>query len=502
MKKIDYFIYICLVIIALASRVPLLEKIQSHWDGPQYSIAVVRYSLEQSTPAPPGYPLYIALGKFFYLFLHDPHSAILAVSVFGSVMGAITLYFVCKNVYNKFTGIAATTIFLTGSTFYYFGITAYAYGLLTFTSAFLAFVVYRIYVKHKNDGFLLGLIFGICFGIRPQEVLQIAPLFLLGLIYLSSKEKLKVLFAFIIITLLWLIPLLMTVGFQKYFDISISFAGNAFPHTPIGQHAELMLKGFLLSFGISSVFLLYYFWKFFYNIKNCYSVNYKMIFLYILWIIPGFLFNLLIRSDHAGYQMSYLTAFTILIAYAIWQCTKKKKLFYTLVVVIIAIFNLYWFFYDRDPSFIMPYRPTSFHYSDIRKNDLKAGGKVSYIQKNFNPKTTLIVTTDTLWRPYMYYLKKYHLSALSGLDKKDIKFKYLRFDAYNWNMSEYESRNLYFEIPQNITHLVFPDDNARFWIKNNTSVTHNLPGKSSITVIYIPKKAKLVYDYYSIKIIK
>ena len=52
-------------------RFPLIEKMQSHWDGPQYSIAVVRYSLIQETPAPPGYPLYIAMGRLFYFFTHD-----------------------------------------------------------------------------------------------------------------------------------------------------------------------------------------------------------------------------------------------------------------------------------------------------------------------------------------------------------------------------------------------------------------------------------------------
>src|SRR5579864_1750546 len=99
MKKFDYFLCFLFAIIAFISRAPLVEHIQSHWDGPQYSIAVVRYSYEQQTPAPPGYPLYIALGKLFYIFFQDPHKSILAISVFSSVIGSVILYLIGKNMF-------------------------------------------------------------------------------------------------------------------------------------------------------------------------------------------------------------------------------------------------------------------------------------------------------------------------------------------------------------------------------------------------------------------
>ena len=110
MKKIDVISCILIGIVAFFSRIPFLEKFQSFWDGPQYSIGIVRYSFVQQTPAAPGYPIFIGLGKFFYFFLHDPHSAIVAVSVLASVLGAITLYIVGLNIYNRLVGIAAATI--------------------------------------------------------------------------------------------------------------------------------------------------------------------------------------------------------------------------------------------------------------------------------------------------------------------------------------------------------------------------------------------------------
>src|SRR3990172_7970607 len=168
MEKKDYLICAVFALIALISRAPLVEKFQSHWDGPDYSIAVVRYSFEQHTPTPPGYPLYIATGKFFHIFFHDPHKAILFVSVFGSITGVIAFYLVGRKMYNSAVGITAATIFLTASTFYYFSLTPYGFELLIGAVMLLALSVYRIFVQKKQEGVYFGIVSAVYFGIRPQ----------------------------------------------------------------------------------------------------------------------------------------------------------------------------------------------------------------------------------------------------------------------------------------------------------------------------------------------
>jgi hypothetical protein len=502
MKKIDYILCLLISFTALASRVPLIEKFQSHWDGPQYTIAVVRYSFEQFTPAPPGYPLYIALGKLFYLFFNDPHKAILAVSVFGSLSGAIILYIVGMKMYHRQVGIAASTIFLTGSTFYYFGLTPYAYGLLIATTTLLAYIVYRIYIKKTHEGILLGAIIGICFAIRPQETIQIGPLYLLGVLSLSTKERLKALAVFLSITLLWFIPLTHSMGLQKYFTLSYEFAKTAIVNNSLIHHVELMIKGTLLSFGISSGFLLYYFWKYTKVKKSLLIKNKNILFFYIVWIAPGLIYNLFIRTEHAGYQMSYLSGLLILISYAIWKVTKKSRLLYIVIISIVAAFNLCWFFYDRDPTFTKPYRPTSFHYSDIRKNDLKTGSKVTFVQDKFDPKKTLVISTEVLWRPYSYYLRDYDYRALYSLDNKEEPYRRNIIYAKDWNMHESIDKDFTIITSPKITTVVFIDDAQSQWIKHYPFKSYKLPGNSTVTAISVAPKTKIIYNYHSIKISK
>src|SRR6266700_2199058 len=412
LNKVDYLLCILFALIAFISRAPLIEHIQSHWDGPQYSIAVVRYSFEQQTPAPLGYPIYIGLAKLFYIFFHDPHRSILAVSVFASVCGAIVLFLVGKYMFNRTVGIIATSIFLTGSTFYYFGLTAYPYLFLPVTDALLACIVYFIFIKKRQLGIAFGAVLGISFGIRPQELGLVGLLSIVGFLFLSNKQKAYAVLIFCIITLSWLVPLVHTSGgIKHYTEINVQAIKGDLIHYSLPHNSELMIKGFLLSFGISSIFLLYYLfalWR-----KKQFS-NWRVVLFYALWIVPGFYFNFFVRTEHAGYQMSYLEGFLFLIAYAVWKTTERSKKLTALAVFCIAVFNLSWFFYNRDPHYTKPYRPTSFHYSDIRKNDLQTGSKVNFVQKTFNPKKTLIITTDYLWRPYMYYLKHYKIIVLTS----------------------------------------------------------------------------------------
>lgn len=502
MSKKDFFIALVIFLTGILSRFPLIEKFQSHWDGPQYSIALVRFSLSQETPASPGYPLYIGLGKLFNFFINSPHLSLLTISALSGALGGLVFFVIGKKIFNTLTGFIASSIFLTGSTFYYFSLTAYPYILTPITSALLAYVSYLIFIKKKRVGLYFGLIVGISFGIRPQETILTWGLMMIGFIYLSTKEKIKSLVVFFVITLFWLIPIILsTGGITEYFFISVKFLRSAVINNTFQQHVELMLKGFLLSFGLSSVFLLYFAFKAI-KTKNVIKKNKKIIIFFCFWIIPGLLYNLILRTEHAGYQMTYLAGFLLIISYAIWNESYKHKYIVVSIIFLISIFNLYWFFYDRDPQFVKPYRPTSFHYSDIRKNDLKTGGKIKYIESNFDPNSTLIIATDVLWRPYMYYLKDYRLVDLSGLDIKTPSFKYTRRDSLNWTISQYVDKDMTVAIPKNIKKIVFTDDASFSWIKNYPYNIYSLPGRSRLTSISVDPLDKIIYDYHSLSILK
>lgn len=498
MKKIDYLICFILFTIGILSRAPFVEVFQSHWDGADYTIAIIRYSYEQFTPTPPGYPLYIALGKFFHLFIDDPHKAILTVSILASGVTASLIYLTGKLFFDKYVGIIASLIFLSGSTFYYFGLTPHGYTLIPIVYTVTASIVFNIYIQKKQNGILLGIITGLALGVRPQEIILIAPLILLGFTKLNIRERIKFVLFFTLLTLAWLLPLISVVGgIQKFISHNLTAATLGFPYRPISHNIEIMIKGFLLSFGISVFIPCILLLNRFRKTKVIIKEN-KIVIFFAIWMIPSILFNLVVRTEQAGYQIGYLTAALFIIAYSIRRITRKNTGIFLVIILSVVIFNLYWFFHDRDPNFIKPFRPVSFHYSDIRKNDIKTGSKVNYIKNNFNPDDTLLVAADVLWKPYSYYLKDFQIIALVALENNQSPYNYNRYEGKDWNMKHVVQKDFAIKIPQGVNKVIVMDDNGYEWVRDKSKRQILLPGNSSITVFNVLPNTTIQYGYHEI----
>ncbi|RJQ25588.1 hypothetical protein C4577_05490 [Candidatus Parcubacteria bacterium] len=506
-NKKDYIISSVLFLIGIFSRLPLVEKMQSHWDGPQYSIAMVRYSFEQQTPAPPGYPLYIVLGKLANMITDDPHRATLLVSVFFAGAGAIALYITGKTIFNRFVGSLSSLLFLSGPTFYYFGLTSYPYGLTPALASIFFLIGYLLIFKKKNCTVIFGIFFSLLIGFRPQDLFFFLPFYAWVLFSLPIRSIVNILLASLITFIAWFIPFVsLTAGsVDNYISLSRSFASaGALPvlsFNQIERYLVSIIKGYYLSFGLAGGFIVYFIVKAksLSSIKN--KITRKYIVLFGLWILPSFLFNLFIRSDHAGYQMIYLSALSILISYSIWSLFKKHK--NTLVVIVFALilYNLINFFRDRDPNYKIEYQPTTFHYTDIRKNDLQLAGKVEYINTKFDPGSTLIVATPTLWRPIMYHLPNFLIYEFDSLITNDPRFKNIRRDAKGWIYKEYKVDKFEFVIPQNINTLILFDNGSYNWMDGKKEIV-NLPGKSTITVVDVSPGEKYTYNLDKIKVQK
>src|SRR6476659_6864459 len=77
--------------IVLVSR--LLTMPRTFWESDEllFAAAVTKFDPWSSHPHPPGYPLYIGLGKFVALFTGDPFIALTALSVIACVVGYLAL---------------------------------------------------------------------------------------------------------------------------------------------------------------------------------------------------------------------------------------------------------------------------------------------------------------------------------------------------------------------------------------------------------------------------
>ncbi len=497
MKKIftnTYTISILLFVIGICTRIPFLEHFQSHWDGAEYSMAILHYSLVQDTPSPPGYPLYIFLGKIIYQFVHNPHTALLIVSVLFSGLTAY-LFFILGSIFlNKEIGIIASLIYLSSPVFYFLGITAHGYGITVAPLLLLIILIVRVIKYKKSHPILLGILFSITIGIRPQDSIFTTGLFLYSLFIINKPDKIKAIISFLLFTTLWFIPILSLVGGLIPYLQSLKNATttNAIPlptFTIIEGNIFQVIRGIFLTFGIGIIIFIS-------TIKFIHKKNFikvkknKYYILFLVWILPAFLFNIIIRSDQPGHQVSYLAGLIVVFSVLIFESFKGYTKVMYVIVMIICIFNIYNFFRDRDPDYKLVYTPTSFHYSEIQKNDIQLGSIIPYIVKHFNPNKTIIITSAQPWRPLTYHLNKFEVIDLEGLYTNDSHYTSVEQIGNYLTMQVQSNKKMEFQIPKKVYSLVFT-------VASTCSYIHQahikLPGNTCLTVLKV--KPNQVFSY-------
>ncbi len=73
--------------ISLAMRVPFRSRLAYHWDSAQFALAIVHYNISLGLPHIPGFFLYVMLGRVVNLFVGEPHTSLVWLSIFtGAAM--------------------------------------------------------------------------------------------------------------------------------------------------------------------------------------------------------------------------------------------------------------------------------------------------------------------------------------------------------------------------------------------------------------------------------
>lgn len=470
MKRQDILLCLIFFSVGIFSRLPLVEKMQSHMDGPTYSIALVNYSFEQDNPTAPGYPLYVGLAKTLLPLTNDPHQALVLVSVLFSGIGAVIFFLFGRSLFNKTCGVIAACYFLSSPSIYFFGITTYGYIVVLVMTTSVAWCVYEIVFKGKKLALLLGVLYAASLGVRPQEVMLTLPLFLFGVFSLSFIERLKAVVAFGISFFFWFVPFVLLTGGLDHFLSASSLAAKSALINPsltffLRKQFELG-SGFFLTIGAGMIILVGFVLRVVVKLRRNPRISNwqkKFIIFSIVWFVPPFFFNIFVRTDHAGYQLNFLAYFIILLSLFLAKEFGKKRYFLFLITSLLVVCNLVIFFYNRDSQHLRPYRQSSLHYTDIRRNDFELSSKVFYIKDKFSPYDTILLSSTPFWKQYMYHLPEYQVYSIDGLFSFDRRYASLIRKGQNWRRDMYESNSFLFTIPDGITRIVILDSESCIW---------------------------------------
>src|SRR5437879_8467767 len=78
--------------ITFITRIPFTSRLLFDQDAVQFALAIEKYDVYLHQPHPPGYFLYVMLGKMINIFFHDANTSFLVLSLIGSGLIVVAVY--------------------------------------------------------------------------------------------------------------------------------------------------------------------------------------------------------------------------------------------------------------------------------------------------------------------------------------------------------------------------------------------------------------------------
>ena len=390
-------------------------------DAGHFALALENYDITVHQPHPPGYFLYVMMGRVLHLFIKDANVLFVVISIVFSGLTVVAVYCLGKEIFNKKIGIFAALITMTSPNLWFYSEIASTYIVEAFFSTFIALLCWRIYKGEHKYIRVSVIALAVAGGIRQNTIVFLFPLWLFSVKAVPVRKIIASLGILAVCCLLWFVPMVTITGgwnaYQGAFNELWRFntgresvfeiGWNSIKiFSPLVSYATLCGIGAgVLVLGLAMFFLIF-------NKKKILSVDRKRLAFFSLWILPSLLFYLFIYfHDRCGYVLIYLPALFILIAssaeyIAVHIKKAMKKDLSIHIIIAIIIVNSALFFFSKIPV----------SYQQIRAHNNNIPIILNSIKAYKPDKTVLFIYPywHYCYRQIMYYLPEYRVYQIDS----------------------------------------------------------------------------------------
>lgn len=179
---------------------------QTFWQSEEvrFARALLTFDPMQQQPEPPGYPLYIGIGRLFNLFIRDPFFTLLALSLIAAVAGAWLTAMAASELFGSdWTGAAAAIVLYFSPAMLVFD------GLPNAEAVAMALLAAALLAAVRGNAFWFGVFAAAAAGARPQ----LAPAMVVMLLVFGLKRRGSVaIVAFLVVLIICFLPLVEAIG--------------------------------------------------------------------------------------------------------------------------------------------------------------------------------------------------------------------------------------------------------------------------------------------------
>ena len=483
MQKNNLYIILSIFVLVVFS-LPFFSQYLYNWDAGQFALGLENYSIIQHQPHPPGYPIFIGLGKILNIWF-SANFSLNIVSLLFAALAVIFLFLLSRILLkNQALAVVTTCFLIFNPVFWFYRELALTYTIDAFIGIFLVWNFLKI-KENNNYLYLSSLILGLAGGFRPTLIILLFPLFCLNYFYIKKPKAKKIIISMIIliITILtWFIPMIIVSGgFSDYWFAWQNLTKASAEETSLTAQQIKTFSAVLVA-GINVLFIPLFFSLYLFIKQKMYrKIKQRPFFwIIILWFIPATTVYCLAHFGQPGYILLILPIFIILSIWGIKYLNDRK---WGRIIILLAIFIQASMFIFLNNKVTQPeyYNNTSlvaravhkvnpwffkFNQSMIRNNDYKLSMLINDIQKH-KPKSTLIVAVRNLVYPGDYGLEK----------RNDDNFRQMMYYLPNYTIYEV-------------------DKSRDFYIKGVDYTTKNI-GKKQIKID--PKYKRVIFLAYYIE---
>lgn len=345
-KEIRYFYPVLVIIIIFITRFAFFldYNVFLSDDDAGFALAAQDYNIEESRPHLPGYYVLVKTIAFVNIVTKDSFISMKVLVLLFSSLSALIIFKLFLFHFNEEKSFWLVILLFSNPLIWFYQCTPESYVYDLFFSSLIAL----LYYKRSTYFYFLPLI-SVMGGIRMSSAFFLIPLyFYITYIYAKEKRLTTKLLAManilgFVVTAIWLIPMLSSVGgFAAYLKL---YETNS-PMPPIGPVKNM--AGFV---AYAITFLLPIFALFIYlGIKRKFAkiqLNKGIVF-NLFWIVPALLFFIF---GHYSKGYVYLNYASIILMFGIiyFLNIKSFRLLY-LIIVIQTAFFLFYPYHSIDPN--------------------------------------------------------------------------------------------------------------------------------------------------------
>jgi len=203
----------------MATRILCRSHLLYDLDSVNFALGMARFDPGAQQPHPPGYFLYVCLARVVNLFLRDPNTALVAISIAASCGAAWVIYLLTEKWFGRGAARMSILLFLASPLGWFHGIVALTYMVEAFFSALIGYLCWRAYSGEKACILPATVAFALAAGFRPSTALLLAPLWLFSIRRTRGIRLGLAILAAVAVTLAWFLPMTAAAGgFRSYFE--------------------------------------------------------------------------------------------------------------------------------------------------------------------------------------------------------------------------------------------------------------------------------------------